>query len=526
MLRKMIAIALCTTMTACSIAPQPLSLNERYKKAQETMAFLTPSKPDSPPLHLDYYDALARTVKYNLDYRLKLVNLALQAGQLDVAVYTMFPALNVSGTVYSRNNDYQVSGITAQGVSTGLATSTPRTLRTARVAMSWNILDFAMNYVKAKQQADRVLIAQEESRKQLQELGRDLLAAYWTAYSAQELLAETQDFKRILAKSKKLLDHALHDKMIPQENVLNYQAALLDGERKIIQLQYKYDKAILDLKHLLFLPVDQKLVLAPPPAELFAPQNLRLMNLQKLDAVTLAYNPQLRGQNYQERIAKFGLRTVLLQALPAFTLNGGWNYDSNQFLLNNKWLDRSADLAWNLLNLISLPAAYHSAKIQVQYENIKAEALTMAALTGERYAFKHYVTVNEEYQLAHKQTENASALYTLNKNRKAASLASSQQVILAKVKKMSAKMDEDLLLSELSAALGELYLSIGTDIVPDEVLFRNSEEAKTILREQLKRNHNFVYYINQKYEELLGKPLTVTAQNSTQQRAYKKSNSI
>lgn len=463
---------------------------------------MTSGSKSNTPLHLDYYEALARTVKYNLDYRLKLVNIALQAGQLDVAIYTMFPALNASGTLYTRSNDYSVSGITADGFTTGLSTSTPRTLRTSRIAMSWNLLDFAMGYVKAKQQSDRVLIAQEESRKQLQQLERDLLAAYWSAYSAQRLLIETQEFQKLIKRSKLLLERALHDKLVPQENILNYQAALLDGERKLIQIQYKYDKAILDLKHLLFLPVDQNIVLKKPPSELFQPQNLRSLNLQKMDAVTLVYHPELRGQNYQERIAKFGLRTVMLQAIPAITVNYGWNYDSNQFLLNNKWLDQSADLAWNLLNLASLPAAYHSAKMQAQYEQIKAMALTMAALTGERYAFKHYITVSDEYKLAHKQTENARALYNLNKDREKASLVSNQQVILAKLKEMTTKMDEDLLLSELSVSLGELYLSVGLDIVPDDILYKQLDEATTILRNQLQRNRSFVSFINKKYHEL------------------------
>lgn len=517
---NLLIFLLSILLTACSIAPKPLSNTDRYHSAQEAISAINTSSPNTT-LHLDYYEALARTVKYNLDYRLKLVNIALQARQLDVAVFTMFPALNVSGTLYTRNNDYSVSGISGNGISTGLSTSTPRTLRTSRIAMSWNVLDFAMGYVKAKQQSDRVLIAHEESRKQLQELERDLLAAYWAAYSAQQLLAETAEFQQLIARSKLLLEHALHDDLVPQESILTYQAALLDGERKLIQIQYKYDKAILDLKHLLFLPVDKNIILAKPPTELFKPQNLARLNLQKMDAVTLVYHPELRGQNYQERIAKFGVNTVIIQALPALTLNDGWNYDSNQFLLNKNWLDKSADLAWNLLNLASLPAAYRSAKMQAEYEKTKAMALTMAALTGERYAFKHYMTVNNEYRLAHKQTENARAMYTLTKNREKASVASDQQVILAKLKVVTTKIDEDLLLSELSVALRELYLSVGTETVTDDILFKPLEEATIILRNQLKENRGFVTFINRKYADLFRASTPSTDQYTIQLRAYR-----
>lgn len=501
MLRKSVIFGLVSTLTACSITPKPLTINERYRLATQTITSLF-SDQVQEPLHLNYYQALARSVKYNLDYRIKIVNIALQAGQLDVAVFTMFPALNTSGTVYTRSNDYSVSGITGGGVSTGLSSSTPRTLRTSRIAMSWNILDFGMGYVKAKQQSDRVLIAQEETRRELQQLGQDVLVAYWVAYSAQQLINETREFQRLLTRSKRKLDRAMRDKIVPKENLLNYQAALLDGNRKLIQLQYKCDKAMLDLKHLLFLPVDQKIILARPPNALFRKQDLRALNIGKMDAVTLVNHPQLRGQNYQKRLVQFGLKTVLLQALPGITFNYGWNYDGNKFLLNNKWIDKSLDVAWNLLNLASLPASYKTAQMQVQYENIKSMAMTMAALTETRYAYTHYLTLSEEYQFAHKQTENARALYKLNQTKRTASVASDQQVILAKLKAITSKMDEDLLLSDLSVALGELYLSVGIDLIPEDIISKPLFEATTTLRNQLGQQENFASFINKKYDDL------------------------
>lgn len=508
MFKKAIIFGLISMLTACNIDPKSMTIQDRYRMAAKTMHELYKDQ-SQESMTIDYYEALARSVKYNLDYRIKLVNIALQAGQLEVAVFTMFPALNVSSTLYTRSNDYEVAGITAGGVSTGLSSSTPRTLLTAREAMSWNLLDFGMGYVKAKQQSNRVLIAQEETRRQLQQLAQDVLVAYWVAYSAQELLGETSEFQRLLTSSKHILDRGLRDQTVPKENLLNYQAAILDGNRKLIQLQYKYEKAMLDLKHLLFLPVDQKITLSAPPRALFQAYDLSGLNIHKMDAVTLVNHPQLRGQNYQARIAEFGLSTVLLQALPGFTLNYGKNFDSNKFLLNNRWIDKSVDVAWNLLNLASLPANYKTAKAQIQYENIKSMAMTMAALTETRYAYSHYQTLRQEYQFAQKQTENARALYQLNQNRRLASIASDQQVVLAKLKSIASKMDEDLLLSDLSVAMGQLYLSVGVDIVPDCIMYKPLPEAIEILRNQLMQTDNFASYIDATYAHLFTKKVTV-----------------
>ncbi|MBV9576124.1 MAG: TolC family protein, partial [Gammaproteobacteria bacterium] len=516
--KKLILFILISVLTACSITPQHLTTNERYTEAMQTMSSLAIISPDKTD-YIDYYDAIIRSVKHNLDYRVKMANLALEAGKLDVALYAMFPNLNVSGSLYTRSNSYSVSGITSQGVSTGLSSSTPQTLLTSKIAMSWNILDFGMGYVKAKQQGDRVLMAYEESRRQLQQLSQDVLVAYWVAYSIQQLIEETQSFQDMLKNSRETLNVALKDKLVPKENILNYQAALLDGDRKLIELQYKYDKAMLDLKHLLFLPVDEKVILAAPPEELFKAQQLEQLDLRKLDIVTLVYHPQLRGQNYQERLAKFGLKTVLLQALPGITFNVGENYESNKFLLNNKWLDKSIDVAWNLLNLASLPASYRTADMQVKYEKIKSMAITMAALIETRYAYKRYIDLNQEYQLAHQQTQNAMELYNLYATKKSASAASEQQVVLAKLKYVLAKLDEDLLQSDLAVTLGQLYLSVGADLIPQDTFDKPYFEVKTLLEKQIQRD-DFLSFIDKKYQTITKNFSVATHTNISRSNRY------
>ncbi len=493
-------------LASCSITPKPLTINERYDQAKKDVGQLFTVESETAE-QLDFYQALARGMKYNLDYRLKLVNTALQSGQLKVAEFAMFPALNMTASLYTRNNDLSSSGITGNGVETDLSNSTPRTLRSVRVPLTWNILDFAMGYVRAKQQSERVLIAEEESRRQLQQLSQDVLIAYWSAYSAQQLITETREFQSLLTIAKQKLINATHDNVVPKENLLNYQAALLEGNRRLIQLQYKYDKAMSDLKHLLFLPPDQKIVLKPPPSVFLHPQDLGRLDFQKTDAVTLVKHPQLRGQHYQERIAEFGVKTAILQALPGVTLNEGWNYNSNQFLLNNKWVDKSVDIAWNLLNLASLPDSFNTAKLQVKYEQLKLMALTMAALTETRYAFSRYQTLRQEYVIAHKQTENAQEIYKLNRDRQLASLASDQQVILAKLHSLTSQMDEDLLLSDLSVALGELFLSVGEDLLPSEAMSVPLPAATELLRKHfiLNNSENFQSFINHAYDKLFSK---------------------
>jgi hypothetical protein len=200
--------------------------------------------------------------------------------------------------------------------------------------------------------------------------------------------------------------------------------------------------------------------------------------------------------------------------LPGITLNEGWNYNSNKFLLNTTWVDRSIDVSWNLLNLASLPANYSAANTQIKYEQLKLMALTLTVLTETRYAYSHYESASREYLVAHKLTENANALYTLMKNRNRASLASQQQVIIAKLRAITARMDEDLVLADLSTALGELYLSSGIDILPLNIAGKPLPEVTTLIKQSfsVQNMRDFKSYVNVTYAKLFGDNLPCTLQ--------------
>jgi multidrug efflux system outer membrane protein len=272
MLKTVSVFFLAIFLNACTLSPEPMSIQDRYSEAKCNLKKLFVQR---QPVHrnLDYYHALALGLKYNLDFRVKLANNALQQDQLELAEFAMFPALNVSSSLYTRSNTLASFGTTSTGQLTDVLNSTPKTLRSMRVGMSWNILDFGVSYVRAKQQADRYLIAVEESRKQLQQLTQDINRSYWEAYSAQELIADTKQFQALLERSNERLTIALTDRAIPKENILRYQEAILDGNRHMVQLHQKYDKAILDLKQLLNLPLNDHFKLLPPPNSLARVQN-------------------------------------------------------------------------------------------------------------------------------------------------------------------------------------------------------------------------------------------------------------
>jgi len=497
------SLVMLSTLCACAVNPQPLSDSESYKEAKKNIAQLFST--EKSPTTITYEEALARGIRFNYDYRIKLVNSALQAGQLRIAEFTMFPDLKTTGSLYTRNNNYATFGITPSGQPTDVLTSTPRTLRSMREGFTWNLLDFGMGYVRARQQSERLLIAEEESRKQLQLLAQDIRIAYWKAYSAQKLLREASALQNILNNTEKNMQAAIADDLVPKEDILKFRGALLGGDRQLVELSYKLDKALINLKSLLKLPLDRPIILKAPPSSISRVQNLERLDFKKLDTISLILRPELRSQKYMERIAKFGVKAAILQVFPGITLNEGWNYNSNKFLINDIWLDKSIDVSWSLLNLVSLPTNINTANTQIKYEEMKSMALTLSVMTQTRYAYSQYVNLAKEYAIAKKQADNADALYTLTLNRNTASMASKQQVVYAKLQSLITKMDRDLILADLSTALGELYLSAGFDVLPLDAYNMPMDKTLAYIRKNfdMQDQRNFIEYVNFAYNRLI-----------------------
>ncbi|WP_185076739.1 TolC family protein, partial [Pseudomonas frederiksbergensis] len=83
----------------------------------------------------------------------------------------------------------------SQSVLTGTqslepSTSQDRERRVGDLTMVWNVLDFGVSYISAKQQGDQRLIVQERRRKVINTIVQDVRSAYWRAVAAERLLTQ------------------------------------------------------------------------------------------------------------------------------------------------------------------------------------------------------------------------------------------------------------------------------------------------------------------------------------------------
>lgn len=165
--QKLFSVSLLAlVVSGCAVTSQPI---DRSVSEQRAKSDLQNMYKDQEPLKgpLTLHEAMARAVKYNLEGRLKIMEEALAKRQLDLASFDMLPRMALSAGYAGRNN---VSASSSRSVETGSqslepSTSQDRDRRVADLTMVWNVLDFGVSYINAKQQGDQRLIVQERRRR-------------------------------------------------------------------------------------------------------------------------------------------------------------------------------------------------------------------------------------------------------------------------------------------------------------------------------------------------------------------------
>lgn len=454
-------------LSACAVTPKPISVQEMEAQRQADTRQLATTQTLSPaPLTL--HEAMARALLYNLDQRQVAMQEALALRQTDLAGYAMLPKVVLQTSYLGRN---PVSGARSQSLTTGqqslvVSTSEERNRLVSSLQLGWNVLDFGMSYLQAHQQADRALIAAEARRASTNQLLQEVRRLYWEAVATQRVKARMDadlDQVRIALQDS----HAIETKQIGNPMLaLRYQHGLLDTLTHLQAEQRKVDQAKLQLAQLMGLPPGADFTLEVPAQ--FAAPALSLPKVENLESAALINRPELRQEAYQQRISAADTRLALLSRLPGLNLLGGWNYDSNQFLYRNNWLNIGAQLSWNLLSLASLPAAKHSGEAAEEVGHARRLALSMAVMMQVRMAVLEYGAVMEDYKAAADLSAVDSRTAAQVEALRASKRASGQEVVAARLNAVLSSVKRDLAYADLQNTAATLYTSLGTDPLPDD----------------------------------------------------------
>lgn len=459
-------MAAAVILAGCSVTPKALTPDEvRDRVKQDSVEMYRAQEPITGPVSME--EAVARALKYNLDYRLKRMESALALGLTDYASKDMLPQLVASAGYQSRNN---FSGGTSIGLLDGVESTNPtssdersRTLR--GIEFSWNALDFGVSYYRARQQGDQFLIAEERRRKVVQNLLQDVRAAYWRALGAQRLTAQADEVLQKASLALTRSREAESQKVISPGVALAYQRALLDATTLLNQRRQDLEFAKRELAALMNVPPGVEFQVAEAQE---VPLPMAPRELGKLEDMALLQRPELREEDFRKRISADEARKQILSVLPGITLSYGRQYDSNRFLFNNSWSEGGLSLAWNLMRLVSIPAMKDMQAYQAKTDEARRMALSMAILTQTRVGVERYRMALEDFKLADQAAQVDQRLAAFTKASVSAKLDSELEAIRTQARAVLGAYQRANAYANAHIAFGRLYNSLGFDPIADD----------------------------------------------------------
>ncbi|WP_426359185.1 TolC family protein [Pseudocolwellia sp. HL-MZ19] len=457
-----IPAVLILSLGGCTVIPEPFDKDQLSKQAKERLSIVTLNQdPVSAPINL--YDAMARALKYNLDYKVELMEEALRISESDLSRFDMLPQLVATGGYTGRDN---YAGASSRSLLTNTeslepSTSSEKNSLQSDLSLSWDVLDFGLSYVRSKQKADEALIALEHRRKVANRIIEDVRTSFWRAVSAERMLGKldglAQNVEDNLASSRALESRRATAPL----TALTYQRELIGIKREIQRLQRELMIAKRQLAALMNLAPSEPFTLALPDRN--RKPLKQPFEVDEMVTVALENRSELREVDYRLRINSHELDATILSAFPSFRLFVGANNSSNDFLYNNDWVNWGAQASWNVMNLFRLPE--HKKTIAAQDNLLEARglALTMAVMTQVHVSYARYNHLTKTFNTV--QQENAIQKRIMDQIRKGfkADTVSKQSLIREEMKTLITEVKYDIAFADMQNAYANLFAAIGID---------------------------------------------------------------
>jgi len=395
-------------LVGCAVNPSSFGVEEYSEMLRgDRDTWMSAMEPVTEVICLD--EAIARALKYNLDHRVYLLEQVQASSELRAGRFDMLPRLMANAGYHWRDEENirdSIDSVTGLPSLANPSISSERERTTADLTLSWSILDFGLGYYNARQNADRLLVANERRRRAMHILMQEVTTAYWRALAAQKLEGDVRHAIReaelALGNSREILNAQLSD---PTET-LRYQRNLLENLRLLESVQRELSAAKIELTRLMGLLPGTELGLIEPGRAVLRPIET---DIETLETIALSNNADLREQSYNTRIAAQETRKTLLRMMPGLNFSYGINYDSDTYLINQQWQQASLGASYNLLNLLSAPAHRAASQHGLEVAEARRMAVQMVVLSQLHLAKHHYHD-------ALRQFERAESIYIVDRH--------------------------------------------------------------------------------------------------------------
>ena len=360
------------SMCGCSAISPPVTETQVASfSARLSDELRTTIEPPSGPITMS--DAVARAINYNHTVRAHELEVSLSEAKARAQGGALLPNI-VAESDYYRQDRLQMSHSSG---SPEFSTSSDIASISRNITLSWNILDFGLSFIRARQSVNKAHEQREEARRISSRITEETRSAFWKAVALEELAPGLKRLDAEVNAAMALAREAANDNRFDPMMAITIQRDVLNLQRELNQIHSSIAGAKDQLKQLIGLQDLPEVSLdhARKPGLSVLPATSADQDV----ATALIQRPEIRQHMYDMRITEDEIDATILKVLPGATFSNNFASDSNSYLLHSNWISWGTKITGNLINLVRLDADLEAVEEQglVQRQSALATAATV-----------------------------------------------------------------------------------------------------------------------------------------------------
>lgn len=449
-------------LAGCTNTPVALDSEGHHALLKQDQLVDTETK----TLKLTLDEALDIAVAANLDARIAEMEYLVQQKNVTLKELEALPSISHTRSVRQRSNDGASS---SRSVLSGLESlepsqSTDKRRITSELAANWDMVNAAVTLAEAERMNEEAKIVGERYNKVIQNIERDVHAAYWRAWAHQQTKSQT---RAILGDSQRLLanfETAIDGNLLSTDDGGDRITDITGRMRTLLDMDKDIGMAQTELKTLLSLPQSINLELAKPPRRESEIKTLLRTATVDQEWEALKNRPEMREEILQKNVAIKNIHHEIIRTFPGGELAFSFNNDTNSFLQSGDWTTFSMSVVQNVLNVFTLPARFHAAKQKEKLSDARRQALNAAIVTQVHLGKMRLDKAGKSWATA-SRASNAAYKKSLAKRMKSKSgLASGNDVVLASLDSQIESMRRYVAEAEYQDSYAAMVNSLGKNL--------------------------------------------------------------
>lgn len=351
------------------------------------------------PLHaLSYNEIIEAAVSQNLDLRVKAQEVRIKEEEYTQATWKMLPQLMFNLEQYGRNRN---TGSSSQSLTNQPpappSISSEQHDTTYDITFTWNIIDFALAFNRARQEANRTVMLRLDYIRLQQNLILEVTKSYWKAQLALKGISRAKDLINRINEYQQKIRYYVDKGTLPAMPNLKMDAQLSKFKLQLQDFNRDYTTAKSQLAQ--FMGLRSADMFEMIPMEMGAIESFKF-NWNELEGIAVTHRPELFGKDVEEKVFIDEVHNQALQLIPGLGPYGQTKFDSNKFLIWNHWLQAGLKITYNIFGI---PNAYYGMKAAEQQQELVKKnrvALTLGVLTQIQLALLLNQDAYDNYLIA------------------------------------------------------------------------------------------------------------------------------